>query len=145
VSLLPQTLAWWFLAGLGLVALGFVCVAWIRRYRANAYRREAAAELERIAARLADPDQRVRALPTLPVLVKRTVLVRSPRTEVAALSGDEWLRFLDGTTRGTEFTVGPGRLLPTLSYSDPRVDTVSAADLDALIRLIRRWIPKHRV
>ena len=53
----------------------------------------------------------------LPRLVKQTALAFRPRTEVAALSGEPWLQFLDASYGEKGFTEGPGRLLPKLAYA----------------------------
>ena len=139
VSLMPQTPAWWVVLGLVAVLLGWWIYAAVRRHRANRYRRLAVARLADIERPLPDSA----ALGKLPVLVKRTALAFRPRGEVAALSGEPWLRFLDASYGGEGFTRGPGRLLPTLAYARP--GEVSDEDSRQLIQLIRRWIRRHRV
>ena len=67
-----------------------------KRWQANAYRREALRELGEIET----------APERLPELLKRVALVAYPRAEVAELSGDAWLGFLDGTLGSTDFTSG---------------------------------------
>ncbi|NIM02313.1 MAG: DUF4381 family protein, partial [Acidobacteria bacterium] len=49
---------------------------------------------------MSDPTSRDDAIAALPVLVKETALTYRPRSEVAALSGDSWLRFLDESYGG---------------------------------------------
>ena len=146
VSWTPQTLGWAVLGVLVAAGLVVVAVHLVRRHRANAYRREAEAELDGIERRLHDPDDRVRALEEVPVLLKRTTLSVAPRAEVASLSGSAWLDFLDGTLGGSEFTTGPGRVLPSLAYGPGRDESpLSPADVESLMRLVRRWIRRHRV
>ncbi len=146
VSWAPQTAGWWILLGL-LVFLG----AWwtrgvLRRRRANRYRKQALARLQEIEDGLAIPASRGRALTGLPVLVKQTLLAGCSRSEVAALSGEPWLQFLDESYGGNGFTRGPGRLLPKLAYSPPaETAAVRAEEFEALVDLIRRWIRGHRV
>ena len=72
--------------------------------------------------------------------MKRTALACRPRVEVAALTGDAWLRFLDESYGGDGFTRGAGRALTALAYeASPEVDG------DALVPLVRDWIRKHDV
>lgn len=146
VSWAPQTVGWWILLGI-LVLLG----AWwargvLRRRRANLYRKQALARLQEIEDALAIPASRSRALTALPVLVKQTFLACRRRAEVAALSGEPWLRLLDESYGGDGFTRGPGRLLPELAYSAPAATaTLRSEDLEALVHLVRQWIRGHRV
>lgn len=130
VSLLPQTAGW--------IVLGFVLIAsltaWVvlarRRYRRNTYRREALELLD------ATPPQ------ALPALVKRVAIAARPRTEVAALTGDSWLDFLDRSYGGDGFSNGPGRALATLSFAPAAPDARVPDELHDLVAL---WIRKHRV
>jgi hypothetical protein len=95
---------------------------------------------------LSRQSSRVRGLTQLPVLVKRTALAFTDRTQVASLNGDGWLRYLDTTLGGTDFTDGPGRALPLLAYGTPEaIGELGANEIKALTRLIRRWIRRHRV
>lgn len=137
VSLMPQTPAWWVALGLVVVALAWAALTAARRYRADRYRRLALARLAEIERDLPAPA----ALARLPILVKQTALACRPRAEVAALSGEPWLRFLDESVGGEAFTRGPGRLLPALAYARP--GEVSASELRELTRLVRRWIRRH--
>jgi len=143
VSWLPQTIGWYAVLTL-LLGLG----TWIgyrirRRHRANRYRGLALVRLDEIERLLATGD-RVAALAELPELVKRTALEAYPRAQVASLSGDEWLSFLDRSYDGTSFTDGPGRLLPKLAY-DPPAETgrPDSDEIRGLTNLLRRWIRHH--
>ncbi len=148
VSWVPQTAGWYGLA-LGVAALG----AWgfwvaYRRYRSNRYRRAALAALAEIEQRVSgglEPAERGRALADLPALLKRTALGAGSRRDIASLSGDAWLAYLDHAYGGTGFSDGPGRLLPTLAYAPPvRWNELAEAELSALIALTRTWIRRHR-
>ena len=131
-SYIPQTVAWYVLFGFLLALLAWGGTFLVRRERRNRYRKIALRRLRDIEAR--------GALCELPALVKQTALSFAPRDDVASLSGDEWLRFLDETYRGDAFTRGPGRLLPVLAYGRPDTD-----DVDELVALVRRWIREHHV
>jgi hypothetical protein len=82
----------------------------------------------------------------LPEPVKRTALQMGPRDEIASLTGDAWLRFLDGSYGGTGFTEGAGRLLPVLAYGLPSdISVISAEQAEELTALVRRWIRRHSI
>lgn len=140
VSYAPQTAGWWVLGGL--IVLGLLLYAWLRwrRWRRNRFRREAQAELAAIERAASDASTRAEALAALPVLVKRTVMAWAPRQAVAPLSGEAWLRYLDGTYAQGGFVQGPGRQLDALAYGPGRIDNEQLA---ALTSLLRAWIDHH--
>jgi len=154
VSWMPQTAGWWVVLAIALVALAWATRSAVRRRRANRYRRLALERLDGIEQALGSPSSRGAALTELPVLVKQTALACRPRSEVASLTGEPWLRFLDASYGGNGFTDGPGRLLPVLAYQappgrgveeskSPRVEHVPEQIPD-LLQLIRHWILQHR-
>ena len=132
VSCAPQTAGWYIVGALMVVGLVWLAVRWHHSWRANRYRREALAELSAL--------EREANLAALPALVKRTALSFAPREQVAGLSGNRWLEFLDGTAGDNAFTTGPGRLLPRLAYAADRLDESSSQEL---LETFRRWIRRH--
>jgi hypothetical protein len=131
VSWWPPAPGWWFL-----MALACAFGAWLvyriwKTRRANAYRRAALRELG-AAARPEDVAE----------ILKRTALAAYSRSDVAALSGDAWLRFLDATGKTSEFTRGPGRILIDAVY---RATPVPDAEKSSLVALCREWIREHEV
>ncbi|QNK00129.1 DUF4381 domain-containing protein [Dyella telluris] len=140
VSYMPQTTGWWVLGGI--LLLGVLVVAFFkwRKWWRNRYRREAQAELVAIERAAADPSTREDALAAIPVLVKRTVLAWAPRQEVGPMSGDAWLRYLDGTYPAGGFLQGPGRQLDTLAYGQGKIGN---DELAALMSLLHQWVDGH--
>ena len=132
VSYAPETIGWYLLAALlGALAL-WAAARWFRSWRVNRYRRAALKELAAM--------ERAGEFAELPVLLKRTALSFAPREQVAGLSGERWLEFLD-RRRGTDtFTRGAGRLLPRLAYG---VEPLSAAETRELAGAVRDWIRGH--
>ena len=124
----PLAPGWWILAA-GIVAAGAIAAtAMVAHHRRNAYRREALRVLKD-----SDPSG-------ISVLLKRTALAAWPREEVASLTGEAWLAFLDRTGGTTAFTKGRGRCLETLAFGG-EVDAGSRA---AAIAAARDWIRRHR-
>jgi len=146
VPWIPQTPGWIVLAVLAvLLVCGVVGLA-VQRHRARRYRREALASLVVLERQLSGSEARAAALAGLPVLVKRTALAFSNRETVAALSGEAWLAYLDGTLGGDDFSRGPGRTLPLIAYGTPEVvAALGQEEVSNLTTLIRRWIRHHRV
>lgn len=128
VSMAPQTAGWAVLALL--LLCGLVYALW--RYRAyrerNAYRRAALAALDNAG----DDASQIAAV------LRRTALAAYPRSDVAGLSGDDWLAFLDRSAGMSEFTEGAGRGVATAPYSDVGVTEPGLAPL------ARRWVRMHR-
>jgi Domain of unknown function (DUF4381) len=148
VSYAPHTIGWVFVAVVLLAALGVALWIARRRRAKQRYRRAALTELASIEASLAsahaDREQRANALAAIPRLIKRTALVVAPREQVAALTGGEWLAFLQ-RTRG-RFDARSGALLALASYAPPEVVAgISDGDAAALIGHTRDWIERHHV
>ena len=145
-SWMPQTIGWYVVFGLILFVAGWWVYGRLRRFRKNRYRRLALAELAVIERELQQPEKRVKALAEIPVLLKGTALSTFPRTDVAALSGESWLSFLDKTMGGRNFTEGEGRLLPELAYAPvQRITELSDERIRDLLQLVRRWIKRHAI
>jgi len=146
VSWMPQTIGWYVVFGLILFVAGWWVYRRIRRFRKNRYRRLALAELAFIERELQRPEKRAKALAEISVLLKGTALSAFPRSEVAALSGERWLSFLDKTMGGRDFTEGEGRLLPELAYAPvQRITQLSDERIGNLLQLVRRWIKRHAI
>jgi hypothetical protein len=131
----PLAPGWWLLLGLLLVALG---LSLFYGYRRGALRRAALRELGQLEARFgADGDCAALAL-GLSTLLRRLALSREPRTEVAGLSGEAWLAYLDrrGTTKG--FSAGEGRVLLELPYR-----ARGEVEVGPLLALVRSWIHRN--
>lgn len=124
---------WWILGAAVLVTSTLVVWAAIRRYRLNAYRRAALVELAAIG-NTAD----AASAAAVSVLLKRTALAAYPRAEVASLTGNTWLTFLDRTGSTRDFTNGAAAALAAAAGGGPLGD-------GAAIRVAaRRWIKCHR-
>ena len=96
----PPAPGWIALAGFGTllgVAAAAVAARW---WRAGRFRREALASLRFLRARhdagAADTEIAIE----LSALIRRVALARRPREEVAGLTGDRWLAWLESTLPG---------------------------------------------
>nr|WP_319387401.1 DUF4381 domain-containing protein [uncultured Roseibium sp.] len=127
ISMAPQTMGW---VWLGLVLL-LLCAALTRilvqRWRRDAYRRAALAELGTSAQDAS----------SLARLVRRTALAAYPRSAVASLFGNSWLTFLDDAYGGSGFSNGPGKVLSTAPYQQEPAG-------EPLRLLVKEWIKRHR-
>lgn len=106
-------------------------------HRRRSWRAEAAALLREID--LARPDE---ALAQMAAVLRRIAL-RADRTKAAHLSGEDWLRHLDGLFASSYFTAGPGRVFGDLYRPAAHPPDVAGIRI-TLSRLIargrfRRW------
>jgi len=131
VSLWPLAPGWWLLLGIAAVTVGIGALAW---YRAKRLRRSALAELANLRQHL-DASDPSRYAAGVSALLRRVALARYPRREVAALHGDEWLRFLDRSGGTRAFTRGGGQALAGAPWTPE-----SRVDPDALEHAARHWI-----
>jgi Domain of unknown function (DUF4381) len=146
----PMSIPWWppapgvWLLGLVVVWTAASLVLWWVHWQRQAYRRAGLRELRGIAARLGHASERAAALVDLAALLKRVALVAYAREQVAALSGDAWLTFLDRTGGTARFTQGPGAVLAEVSSRPGLGAALDPTQVAALISTARDWIRQHR-
>ena len=129
----PPAPAWYVVAAILIAVLGRLAWRVVRRWRADAYRREALRALATI--------RRDRRLTQIPELLRRTALAAYPRTRVAHLIGEDWRQFLDESAGMSEFQQSVGCDLVALPYAVAPPDTAAA---DAILAAADRWIRRHR-
>jgi hypothetical protein len=133
----PQTVGWWWLGAiLGLFA-GYRGWQVLRRWYHNRYRREAAARLRRLAGSA----ESLVPVADINRLLKLAALVAYSREQVARLSGQAWVDFLNRQCATPPFSAEQGRLLALAPYTGGAVDANSGRQLleAALI-----WVREHR-
>jgi hypothetical protein len=120
---LPEAIGWWPLAPgwwllIALAVFGLLYLlhrAWCR-WRANRPRRIALRELKKLHGEYRHGMDTVSLSKQLSQLLRRAMLAYASRDEVAGLTGQSWLEWLDRGLEGQPFTSGPGRLIGSLPY-----------------------------
>lgn len=135
----PLAPGWWVLIAIAIVALGFLLRAWLRIRARGAARRFALRELTAIERRYAESRNPVEFGAHVSELLRRTMLAYAPRYDVAGLTGDAWLEWLDQGLAQPLFSKGPGRQIVELPYKNPG-EEINVADMDRLMAAVR-----HRV
>ena len=142
IGLWPPAVGWYLIVAFLIAALVLVGVMLWRRWQQNAYRRVALRECDDIGQEIAAGlDYRTAAI-RIATLLKRTALSVFPRAEVAPLSGDAWILFLESKASEARFSVASSQLLIEASFRENPPDNQS--DLAQLLDEARRWIRKHQ-
>ena len=140
---LPETIGWWPLAPgwwvlivLFVLGLGYLAWRWFQAWRFNAPRRFALRELAKFEAAYLEHRNPVILGKHLSELLRRGMLAYAPRADVAGLTGDAWLAWLDRGMPLPYFHTEGGKSLLTLPYRDPDGD-FSDIDIGALVSAVR--------
>lgn len=135
----PPAPGWWLVTGLAVVGV-LLLIAYLRKARAvNAARRHALRTLDDYAGDYRRHRNPVVLATRVSALLRRVMLAYAPRSEVAGLTGEHWLEWLDRDLDDAAFTRGVGRQLLELPYRNP--DTLPGDhEVDALLELVRRRI-----
>lgn len=134
----PAPWVGWFVGGLVILILLVILLRW---YRRTHVRRYAYAELEATQARYQQSQDAARYLYEVNLLLRRIAVRNFSRDQVAALTGEEWLEFLDwsrGRKRGEDpgFMEGSGKILAWGAYkAQPE-----SFEVERLQKLVKAWI-----
>lgn len=135
----PPAPGWWLLAGILLAALIAAGIGWRRHHRKQLYRRLALRDARDLYTQWQQHRDTPRYLEAINRLLKQTALSVYPQRQVAALSGNDWLSFLDAQLRRPQFTEPALREFATLYREQP----VNLAP-EQLQNAAELWIRRHR-
>jgi len=132
----PLAPGWWLLSAMLLLCLVGLVYFLVKRYRANAYRRQGLAQLQTLRQQyLAKHDSSAYVTQTN-ALLKSVALCSYPRHEVAASNGEQWLTFLNSRMNNAEqFQAG----FVTAAYRKVCPDM----DMEQMHRAAQMWIKRH--
>lgn len=142
---LPNPISWWPPAP-GWWALLILCLliafsVWLFRKikESRSVRVAAFKELQIISADFTQKGDTHQLVKSLSVLLRRICLSYFPRSDVAGLTGERWLTFLDNCLDwgkvSERFSQGAGRILITAPYQPH-----ATFDGEKLLNLCRHWI-----
>ncbi len=136
VSWWPLAPGWWVLIVLVLIGVGWLLkLAW-RKRQFTAPRRYAIRTLAAVEAEYLSHRNPVRLGQHVSELLRRGMLAYAPRHEVAGLTGEAWLAWLDRGMPLPYFHTEGGKSLLQLPYRDPAGD-FSDVDIAALLSAVR--------
>ena len=137
ISRLPQTSGWLILVLVLIVFLLRYCARRVRLWYSNRYRREAEKRLQELEQAAVQST----LLSELNRLLKLTAMAAFSREQVARLSGDEWVDFLNSCCPTAPFPDELRQLLVTGAYRglQPQDDT-----RQQLFKACNNWVCEHR-
>lgn len=140
----PLAPGWWVLMILFTAAAVYLLSRGYRRWAANAPRRFALRQLDDIRHHYDHGADAVELCKQMSELLRRAMLAYAPRADVAGLTGDDWLEWLDDGLNDSPFSNGAGRLLESLPYMNSQNvddDTDMRGLIDAVRSRLRRPLP----
>jgi len=132
----PLAPGWWILIAVALTGLFFLLRRLARVYAAGAARRHALKQLESYSRDYLKHGNGVLFGSQLSELVRRTMLAYAPRGEMAGLTGEDWLAWLDRDLDRSHFAAGDGRPLIEWPYRHPG-SIIDKSDAAALLDAVR--------
>ncbi|WP_392538341.1 DUF4381 domain-containing protein [Legionella sp. 227] len=143
---LPTPIGWWPLAPGWYILMGLILfIAILLAYSAYKRHRHALAKkhalllLHEYLKNYEKEQNSSLASAHISELLRRVALVYYPRERVASLHGEEWLKFLNETSKGLDFYVVKEMLL------DAPFKTGETMDLKPLFTTAQLWIKQRRV
>lgn len=133
----PLAPGWWVVIALIVIGLGLLIRHFSRIRARGAARRYALRQLNELTADFEQHHDAVAFSGHLSELLRRTMLAYAPRHDVAGLTGDEWLAWLDRGLDQPRFQGEAGRKLLELPYRAPG-DDVSGLDLVDVVAAVRQ-------
>ena len=137
ISWWPPAIGWWILLLLALLA----CVAAYYLYKKLTRKTPVkSAKALLLNIKQANNTDELDTLKQLSAFVRRVSISVNPRTDVASLTGKQWLNYLDQSVEGTPFSTGVGQYLSDAQY---RKNAPEDLDIDQLIELCERWLKRQ--
>ena len=130
----PPAIGWWLLLAVIVVAL-FACWLLYKKITSKTAVKSATALL--LSIKQAENKDPLETLKQLSACVRRVSISVNPRSEVASLTGEKWLKYLDQSVEGTPFSSGVGRYLSDALY---RKNAPEELELGALVELCEHWL-----
>lgn len=138
ISWWPPAIGWWLLA----VLIPLLIIVFVKAYK-RLTRKTAIKTAKKILANIKQDSSKdnVQKLRELSVLLRRVAISVSPETDVAGLTGREWLAFLDNSLKGSPFSAGVGSCLANEPYQRPhRQLPLADSEISQLIGLCEDWL-----
>ena len=141
VSWWPLAPGWWFVIAL-IVLLIIGALLFRQHQKKQALKKTVRAEFENICAQHQRDNNTLQLVQSLSVLLRRACISFYPRSEVAGLTGKDWLSFLDSSMKNSNNTLSfnseHGQLIATAPYLSE--NSKLEIDSEKLIQLCENWL-----
>jgi hypothetical protein len=137
VSAWPPAPGWWILTILSVIALSWIVLKVWKNYQHKHLFRVSNATLIKLHEAYLEHKNSHLLIQQYSLLLRRIALSKFPRQQVASLTGQTWLNFLDETSQSDLFNSDIGALLINAPYQKPSKVTF---DIDALTDAVKSWI-----
>ena len=137
VAFWPLAYGWWILIFIGITIIALTVFLYLRsrRNRLSAITL-ARHEYSRISTEYQEHNDALRLAKQVSILMRRLSISLFPRTQVASLTGDDWLRFLNEQVSDQVFTNSKGGILIDAPYRE----TINRDDAEELMNNCELWI-----
>ena len=136
ISAWPPALGWWVVFIIIIALLAASVYYWCKHIQRNRYRKYALKQLA-----ILQRQNSTNYLQQLNRLLKQTALAAEPTTDIAGLSGQQWLAFLDISGNTSDFSQGVAKVL----LDGPYAPTIADVNLLELDKIAARWIKQHDI
>ena len=139
ISAWPPAPGWWLLLILIVALLATLIIYWRNHIQRNRYRKYALQQLATL-----EQQNPVDYLQQLNRLLKQTAIAAiaaKPSFDIAGLSGQQWLAFLDTSDNSTDFSQGAAKAL----LDGPYAPTVTDLNITELEKVAEQWIKNHDI
>lgn len=141
VAFWPPQPGWYVVIVLLLILVVYLVYKKIEYKKKNAYRKRALVELEHLKANTNGSE----LLTKLSILLKATALKGFPRNQVASLTGNDWIVFLETTEPHTKFPDTLRNMFIDASFKESNDSNLENTDWNQLFSICKNWIRKHKV
>jgi hypothetical protein len=132
----PLAPGWWLVIALLVLGFGLLLRNALQRRSRSAARRHALRQLAQYTSAFAEHGNAITLGIEVSELLRRAMLAYAPRADVAGLTGEAWLAWLDRDLAQPQFLKGAGRTLLDLPYRNP-ASVGQPADLEGMLAAVR--------
>lgn len=132
----PLAFGWWALLFLALITTVLLIRFYLQRLKRQRKKAVILKQFKTLENQLRkNPNNE--SLAKVNILLRQLAITHYPRSEIASLTGSNWLHFLDHSGGTHDFSKGAGRILIEAPY---RAGELQNLNLVEFIPLIRKWI-----
>lgn len=133
-----DAIGWTILTYAIVLAVLVIIALKVKAFYKNKYRRDAAKELDKLNGK---DLKAIDLIKHLAVLLKHTAMRSFGREQLASVSGNDWLNFLQGKCKG--INTNDLKLIAEASYNETLADSITSNQQKKLIQTVKYWINHH--